>query len=120
MSQIDELVKNVLSELQKIVKTETVVGEPIEVQDVVLVPVSRVSFGFGAAGGASPKKESNGEGTGGGLLIEPIAFIVIRPDSVDLMTLKQEGGVGRVMDLIPQVVDKVKGMKDKKTRDGEK
>lgn len=114
--QIDDLVKNVLSQMQQIVKTETVVGDPIQVQDVSLIPVSRVSFGFGAAGGQSKKEDQNGEGTGGGLLIEPIAFIVIREDKVDLMMLKEESsGMGKVIDLIPQVVDKVKGMKDKKT-----
>ena len=75
---IDNLVGSVLSQIREMIKTETVVGEPITVQDVVLIPVSRVSLGFGAFGGKTEKQQGDGEGTGGGVVVDPIAFIVIR------------------------------------------
>lgn len=115
---IDNLIGAVLAQIKDIVKTETVVGEPITVQDVVLVPVSRVSLGFGAFGGKTDRESGDAEGTGGGVLVDPIAFIVIRKDQVNLITLRDEAatGVGKIIDMIPDVVERVKGLKEKKPR----
>ncbi|HDQ44026.1 MAG TPA: sporulation protein [bacterium] len=111
---IDNLVESVLAQIREIVKTETVIGEPIKAQDVVLIPVSRVSFGFGAFGGKTESRHGDGEGTGGGVMVDPVAFIVIREDHVRLITLREATtGVGKIIELIPQVVDKVKGMKER-------
>ena len=112
---IEELVKRVLSEIRQMTKTETVVGDPIKIEDTTLVPVSKVSIGFGVGGGKMDAKESGGEATGGGLVIEPVAFIVIRDDNVNLITMKKDDmGLGKIIDLIPQIADKVKNMKKKK------
>ncbi|UCE07847.1 MAG: sporulation protein [bacterium] len=111
---IEELVKTVLSELKEIVKTETVVGEPIKVAGVTIVPVSKISVGFGAGGGKGRSKEGTGEATGGGASIEPVAFFVVRGEKVELITVqKEEVGWGKMIDLVPQIIDKVKGMKEK-------
>jgi len=108
---IDTLVKNVLSELKRISNTETVVGEPIEAGGVTLIPVSRISIGFGAGGGKKNKAESGGEATGGGLSIEPVAFIVIQKDKVNLISMKKDDtGFGKIVDLIPVLAEKVKSM----------
>ena len=48
---VEKLINAVMSELKQMVKTETVVGEPVRIDDTVIVPVSKVSFGFGAGGG---------------------------------------------------------------------
>jgi len=112
---IEELVKTVLSELREITKMETVVGKPLKVGEITIVPVSRISVGFGAGGGRRETKEGKGEGTGGGVSIEPVAFIVVRGEKVDLITVKKEEvGWGKVIDLVPQIVEKVKGYKEKK------
>ncbi len=79
--------------------------------------VSRVSLGFGAFGGKKEKQQGDGEGTGGGVVVDPIAFIVIRGDHVSLITVREETtNVSKIIDMIPEVVDKVKGMKQKKTK----
>jgi len=57
---IEDLVKTVLSELREITKTETVVGEPIKVGKTTILPVSRISVGFGVGGGRSDKKSGMG------------------------------------------------------------
>jgi uncharacterized spore protein YtfJ len=109
---IEELVKTVLSELRAITKTETVVGKPIEVGDTTLVPVSKISVGFGVGGGKKNSKDGQGEATGGGISIEPVAFFVVREGKVDLVSVKKEDiGLGKFIELVPQIVEKVKDLK---------
>lgn len=115
---IEALVKTVLSELKRITQTETVVGEPIKAGGVTLIPVSRVSVGFGVGGAKSDEKNREGEGTGGGVLIEPVAFIAIRENKVELLSMKKESvGLGQVIDLIPEVIEKVKEFRMKKSEE---
>ena len=112
---IEALVKTVLSELRQITKTKTVVGEAMKVGDATIVPVSKITIGFAAGGGKKDSKNGSGEGTGGGATIEPLAFFVSRGDKVEIVTIKKEDvGLGRIIDLVPQIVDKVKDYKEKK------
>jgi len=114
---IEELVKTVLTELRALSKTETVVGEPIQVGGTTIVPVSKISIGFAVGGGAKNSKDGKGEGTGGGASIEPVAFFVVRGEKVDLITVKKEEvGFGKIIDLVPQIVEKVKDFKSKREK----
>jgi len=114
---IEALVKTVLSELREITKTKTVVGEPLKMGETTIVPVSRISVGFAVGGGTKESKNGKGEGTGGGATIEPVAFFVVRGEKVELITIKKEDvGLGKVIDLVPQIIEKVKGIKDKKMK----
>lgn len=118
---IEDLVKTVLTELRAITKTKTVVGEPLKLGETTIVPVSKISLGFAAGGGMKDAKNGKGEGTGGGATIEPVAFFVVRGDKVDLVTIKKEDvGLGKFIDLVPQIVEKVKDFKQKKTEPSEK
>ncbi len=118
---IEELVKTVLSELKGIVRTETVVGEPLKTAGVTIIPVSKISVGFGAGGGKGQSKEGTGEATGGGASIEPVAFFVVRGEKVELITVqKDEAGWGKIINLVPQIIDKVKDMKGKGDQKGAK
>lgn len=118
---IEDLVKTVLSELRVMTQTETVVGKPLKVGETTIIPVSRISVGFGVGGGKGGAKERQGEGTGGGATIEPVAFIAVRGEKVDLVTVKKENvGWGKVIDLVPQIVERVKGFKEKKDKDSSK
>ncbi len=118
---IEDLVKTVLSELREITRTETVVGKPLELEETTIIPVSKISIGFGT-GGTKGEKEKQGEGTGGGVTVEPVAFIVVRGEKVDLITIKKEEiGLKKLIDLIPQVVERAKEYKKKsKKSDKEK
>lgn len=118
---IEDLVKTVLTELRAITKTKTVVGEPLKLGETTIVPVSKISLGFAAGGGMKDSENGKGEGTGGGATIEPVAFFVVRGDKVDLVTIKKEDvGLGKFIDLVPQIVEKVKDFKQKKTEPSEK
>ncbi len=111
-SSVENLIEKVLGELHRIVQTETVIGEPVQAGKVTLIPVSRISFGFGA-GGQDGKGQS---GTGGGATVEPIAFVVIDAEGeVKIMTLKEkDASLGQLVGLVPEALAKVKKFMGKK------
>ncbi len=98
-----------LDKLKGIAQTDTVVGAPIQAEGVTLIPVSRVSIGFGL-GGASGKGEL--AGSGGGLTVEPIAFLVVQGEDVKIVSLTRDKDIfGKALDLVPEVLSLLK--KDK-------
>jgi uncharacterized spore protein YtfJ len=114
---IEALVETVLVKLREAAQTETVIGKPITVKNTTLVPVSRVSIGFGAGGGKQERDGKGGECTGGGISIEPLAFVVIRDEKVELVSMKgEESAFAKVVDLIPDIVEKVKDFRSKKEK----
>ena len=118
---IEDLIRTMLSELREIVKTETVVGEPVVAGDVIIVPVSKISFGFGAGGGQG-KKDDGGSCTGGGGSVQPVAFIVIQKGKAQLLPLEDKGmSVGELLKYAPDVIKKIKEFRDKrgKKKEGE-
>ena len=114
---VSELIKNVMKELESVMQTKTVVGDPITAGDYTVIPVSKVSFGFGAGGGGADEKKKgrSGEGVGGGWSIEPLAFFVLGKEGARLYSLKEEENImGRLFDLAPKVADTVKDYMNKK------
>ena len=106
-SSVETLIERVLGELHRIVQTETVVGTPVQAGELTIIPVSKISFGFGAGGGQAGTGQS---GTGGGASVEPIAFLIVdASDKVQIMTLTdKEVGWGQIAALVPEAVDKIK------------
>ena len=106
---IENIASVILEKLRGIAQTETVIGKPIVVDNTTLVPVSKVSVGFGL--GANTGK-SELSGTAGGLNVEPIAFIVISDGNAKLLSLTRDKDVfGKAVDLVPEVIALLK--KDK-------
>ena len=117
MPVVENLIAVVMGELRQIAKTETVVGEPVTVGDTVIVPVSKISFGFGAGGGGDEEKGGGGSGTGGGVSIEPLAFVVITGGKPQLLSIKgKEVKWSKILELVPDLVSKFGGAK--KQEDG--
>ncbi|MBT4097053.1 MAG: sporulation protein [Gemmatimonadetes bacterium] len=114
-TSLESLVERVLGELHHIVQTQTVVGEPVTAGPVTLIPVSKISMGFGAGGGEGKQHA----GTGGGASVEPIGFIVVHADGkVEMMTLKEkEVSWGQLVEMVPDAVSKIKGFVDKRRGD---
>jgi uncharacterized spore protein YtfJ len=112
-SYVEGLIERVLGELHQIVKTETVVGEPVAVGDITLIPVSKISFGFGAGGGREGKGQS---GTGGGAMVEPIAFVVVdAAGKAQILSLhEKDAGLGQLVGLMPEALAKLKNFVGKK------
>ena len=112
-SSVEALIERVLGELHRIVQTETVIGTPVQAGELTIIPVSKISFGFGAGGGQAGTGQS---GTGGGASVEPIAFLIVDASGkVQIMTLTdKEVGWGQIAALVPEAVDKIKQFVGKK------
>ena len=115
-SSIESLVERVMGELHRIVQTETVVGEPVKAGELTLIPVSKISFGFGA-GGQEGKGQS---GTGGGATVEPIAFVVVDAEGrAQILTLREkEAGWGQLVELVPDALAKFRRFVGRKKKPG--
>jgi len=106
---IDNIASVILEKLRNIAQTDTIVGKPIVVDNVTLIPVSKVSVGFGLG---SNTGKSELAGSGGGLSVEPIAFIVVSEGNARIMSLTREKDVfGKAIDMVPEVLSLLK--KDK-------
>ena len=113
--KVEELMKTVTEEIANMISTKTVVGEHITIEDKTIIPVTKVSFGFGSGGGEGKAKsgdEGFGGGGGGGASIEPIAFIVVSKDGVQLLSIKGKGVISQLADVIPEILEKCKSVKE--------
>ena len=113
MEEVDSLVKTTLGEIEKVLSTRTVVGEPINVQDATLIPLISVGFGFGAGGGsgrgeAKQKGEGSGGGTGGGAWVKPIAIVIIDKQGVRIESIRGSLAtvIEKIGETIPQMIEK--------------
>ena len=114
-----------MENLKSIVEVDTIVGKPIETQDgTTLIPVSKVSFGFGSGGAQfdskDPGKISFSGGGGAGVSISPVSFIVVSGGQARVMTMSQPVGstLDKILNMAPDVVEKVKSF-FKKSKDTE-
>ena len=116
MPQIEQIIERVMGELHQIVKTETVIGEPLQTGNITIIPVSKISFGFAAGSG---KKEHSQSGTGGGATVEPIAFLVIDENGKIQVTpiSDKETSIGQLVELVPEAFDKMKRFVEKRRSD---
>ncbi|MCK4459887.1 MAG: sporulation protein, partial [Methanosarcinales archaeon] len=84
-----------------------------------VIPISKVSFGFGSGGGEGKRDEESGfgGGGGGGAKIEPVAFLVVSEDEVKLLSATGKGiDIGKIVEAVPEVVDKIKSIRGKKDK----
>ena len=114
-----------MEKIREMVDVETIIGDPITAEGVTIIPVSKVSFGFASGGSDLPTQaaEKFAGGSGAGVTVKPVAFIVIKPDgNVSLMELGAKGSpFDGVMDALPGIVEKIKGfMAEKKAAKAEK
>lgn len=108
--KVNETLSTLLDKVRVLAKTETVVGDPITVQDVTLIPISRISVGFAAGSGETGKEQkSNGEGAGGGISITPLVVVVVKEgqDSRLLWIEKENRSVNKLLDLVPGILDRL-------------
>ncbi|MGI6567328.1 MAG: sporulation protein YtfJ [Firmicutes bacterium] len=123
---IEGLMHTVMDSLREIVDVNTILGDPVETPDgAVILPVSRVSFGFVAGGtdqpymgeqGKAAKDTQNsaearpfGGGSGAGISVSPVAFLVVRQNEVRLMPVDSNAIYDRLLDLAPKLLDQLQG-----------
>lgn len=104
---VEKLFGTAVNEIERMLNSKTVVGDPITIEENTLIPLVSVGFGFGVGGGegADPKKCSGtGGGTGGGGGIKPVALIVINKDGVRIESIK--GGTASVLEKVAEIAGK--------------
>lgn len=112
-SNLEGLVQTAIEKIKEVVDVDTVVGSPITVPNgTTIIPVSKVSVGFGSGGSDIPAKSEKdlfGGGMGGGVTVTPLAFITIAPDgSTKLLQLTVNAPKeNAALATIPDVIDKV-------------
>ena len=138
---IEGLMTTAMNSIQDMIDVNTIIGEPIETSNnIAIIPISKVSFGF-AAGGSEFKAETVDEyrkrekeeevqyrlpfggGSGAGVTINPIAFLVIQGENVKLMPVNYSSSIDKLLDYIPDLLDKTNNMINKciqKPKDKEK
>jgi sporulation protein YtfJ len=109
----EDLIKIITEEIAEMISTKTVIGEYIIVEGTTIIPVTKVTFGFGSGGGESGSDEQNkgvGGGGGGGATVIPIAFMVITPGDVKLLTIKERGVVTQIAEIMPELLETSKSV----------
>ena len=117
-NSLSEMMETSMDKIRQMVDANTIVGEPITTPDgVTLIPVSRLSYGFGCGGGDySKNKEHSGAGCGAGVRVEPMAFLVVKGGVTRMLPVGTPAitTVDRVIELVPELIDRVEGFVDKK------
>lgn len=115
---LNDLMRSTMEKIHEMVDTNTIVGEPISTPDgVTLIPISKVSFGFASGGGDYGKeKQDFGGASGAGVKVAPVAFLVIKDGTARVLPVATPpaSSVDRVIEMIPDVIDKVEKYFDKK------
>ena len=124
MSQnLPNMLQDTISKIREMVDTNNVIGEPIVVGDVTIVPVSKVSVGFGGGGSDftsknAVKTEPFGGGIGGGVKVTPICFLVVKDGNVRMMPVAAPANstADRIVEMVPDTLDKISAFIDSKTK----
>lgn len=122
---IEGLMLTAMNSIEDMIDVNTIIGEPIETSNgIVIIPISKVSFGF-AAGGSEFKGETVDEykkkdkdesiqyrlpfggGSGAGVSINPISFLIVQEDKVKLLPVNHSSCFDKILDYIPELFDKV-------------
>ena len=115
---LSDLMETTMAKIHEMVDTNTIIGEPITTPDgVTVIPVSRVSFGFGTGGSDYGKTVDKFGGAGAaGVKIEPVSFLIIKDGVTRVMpvALPAVGPVDRILDMVPEVMDRVESFVAKK------
>lgn len=118
---ISQLMQTTMDNVKNVLKVDTVVGDPIVTPDgITLVPISKISLGFGGGGVEFNGKRAGearpyGGGNATGVKIEPIGFLVIKEGTVRMINVTPPASntVDRIIDMVPQVMDRIDNFIDK-------
>lgn len=128
---IEVLMETAMTNIKDMVDVNTIIGDPIETKNgMVIIPISKVSFGF-AAGGSEFKGETIDEykkkdreeqvqyrlpfggGSGAGISINPMAFVIVLKDSIKVLPIEHTSAIDKLMDYVPDLMEKANCIVDK-------
>ncbi len=112
------ILNTTIEKVRQLVDVSTIVGEPIRLSDeITVIPVSKVTYGFASGGSDFPSKsnaELFGGGGGAGITINPVAFLVLKDGEVTLKHITaNDNAAERIVNMIPDVIDQVPAVADK-------
>ena len=120
---LPNMLNETIAKIREMVDSNNVIGEPIVVGDVTIIPVSKVSVGFGGGGSDftsknAVKTEPFGGGVGGGVKVTPICFLVVKDGNVRMMPVATPANTtaDRIVEMVPDTLDKISAFIDSKTK----
>lgn len=123
-TKVGDLMGEAMDKVRQMADANTIVGTPITTPDgVTLIPISKVSFGFGSGGADYGKVDAKnfGGGGGAGVKIDPVAFLVVKDGTTRVLPVAVPASttLDRIIEMVPDVMEKVEKYLDKKQEDSE-
>ena len=109
-NKFDTTVASLFKGMDGFLSAKTVVGEPVTVNDTIILPLVDVSFGVAAGAGSNDSKNKAAGGMGGKM--SPSAVLVIHDGITRLVNVKNQDSVSKIIDMVPDILDKIKSFKD--------
>ncbi|MCD7836824.1 MAG: GerW family sporulation protein [Lachnospiraceae bacterium] len=106
-NQFQGVVEALLKGMDTVLSTKTVVGEATKIGDTIILPLVDVTFGVGAGAGSNSQKGASSGAGGLGGKMTPSAVLVIKDGSTKLVNIKNQDTVTKLLDMIPDIVDKI-------------
>jgi uncharacterized spore protein YtfJ len=113
MEPVENLLKTTLAEVERLLNTRTVVGDPITVEGNTIIPLVAVGFGFGGGGGSGKGQKTGnleglGGGSGGGGGVKPVAVVIINKDGVRVEPVRRGAAtmIEKVGEAVGKIIDK--------------
>ena len=118
-TKVKDLIASSIGKIHELSDADTIIGDPIKVDgNITIIPVSKISYGFAAGGSDLPSKNDKelfGGGSGAGMSIQPLAFIVINNGEVKLLELGSGSSpANAIVSAVPELITKIQGMFSKK------
>lgn len=114
-NNISSIMSTTIEKIRTLVDSQTIIGDPITVNDITIIPVSKVSFGLASGGSDFGGKESSktcfGGGGGAGATVTPVVFLVVKGNEVKLLNANEsETPIEKAIGAVPTVVEKISDM----------
>ena len=128
MSQnLPNMLESTIAKIREMVDVNSVIGDPITAGGVTIIPISKVSVGFGGGGSDYVSRNLNkqenpfGGGAGGGIKVTPVAFLIIKEGSVRMLPVAAPANTtaDRIVEQVPDLLDKVAAFIESKTKKDE-
>ena len=112
---LPNMLENTIAKIREMVDSNSVVGKPISTGDVTIIPISKISIGYGGGGSEFKNKSAQteeypfGGGVGAGVKVTPVAFLVIKDGSVRMLPVAEPASTtaDRIVEMIPDTLDKI-------------
>lgn len=122
---LSDMMTSTMAKIKDMIDVNTVIGDPITTPDgVTIIPVSKVSVGFGGGGSDFTKKTAAGDnpfggGVGGGVKVTPICFLIVKDGNVRMMPVAEPASstADRIVEMVPDTLDKLTAYLDSKKKD---